>query len=552
MVDSSTVADGEADAREAEGIVWDVIIVGTGMGGGMLGNRLARAGRRVLFLEKGRSTLPGVPGTIRGEVPELAEPLAARSPEAYYEALARAGRSTDEIEDISRRITRRYVPFIGSGTGGSSALYGMVCERFFVGDFTPRQNFHDPGESTVPEAWPITYEQLAPWYAEAEKALGVRGQPDPLRPEAADVGLPAAPPFSSDNQPLVDYLTGRGLHPYHLPMACDYTDNCTTCQTYLCPRECKYDAARNGVAPALADHGARLLADCRVTRLEADRTRVKQVICEHRGSTLALKAKVVVLAAGALATPLLLLNSRSGDWPGGLANDSDLVGRNLMRHLLDPIEIWPHPGSAITAANKQIGLNDFYYWQGQKYGTVQSFGAIPPMEWLANRPGARGKALRLMSPVVRAVYDRFFTGGLVLAAMTEDLPYLDNRVLPSDQPTSDGRQRLRLQYRLHASEIERRAVFLRQLKEVLAPFRKLPLGSGKDNANLGHVCGTCRFGTDPKTSVLDPHNRAHDLDNLYVVDTSFFPSSAGLNPSLTVAANALRVAAHVDETHFAC
>jgi len=304
------------------------------------------------------------------------------------------------------------------------------------------------------------------------------------------------------------------------------------------------------VAPALADHGARLLADCRVTRLEADRTRVKQVICEHRGSTLALRAEVVVLAAGALATPVLLLNSRSGDWPGGLANDSDLVGRNLMRHLLDPIEIWPHPGSAITAANKQIGLNDFYYWQGQKYGTVQSFGAIPPMEWLANRPGARGKALRLMSPVVRAVYDRFFTGGLVLAAMTEDLPYLDNRVLPSDQPTSDGRQRLRLQYRLHASEIERRAVFLRQLKEVLAPFRKLPLGSGKDNANLGHVCGTCRFGTDPKTSVLDPHNRAHDLDNLYVVDTSFFPSSAGLNPSLTVAANALRVAAHVDQAHF--
>lgn len=549
MWDSSTVADGEADAREAEGIFWDVIIVGTGMGGGMLGNRLARAGRRVLFVEKGRSTLPGVPGTIRGEVPELAEPEASRSPQTYYEALARSGRSTDEIEDISRRITRRYVPFIGSGTGGSSALYGMVCERFFVGDFTPRQNFHDPGVSTVPEAWPITYEQLAPWYTEAEKALGVRGQPDPLRPEAADVGLPAAPPFSPDNQPLVDYLTGRGLHPYHLPMACDYTDNCTTCQTYLCPRACKRDAARNGVAPALADHGARLLADCRVTRLEADRTRVKQVICEHRGGTLALKAKVVVLAAGALATPVLLLNSRSGDWPGGLANDSDLVGRNLMRHLLDPIEIWPHPGSAITAANKQIGLNDFYYWQGQKYGTVQSFGAIPPMEWLANRPGARGKALRLMSPVVRAVYDRFFTGGLVLAAMTEDLPYLDNRVLPSDQPTSDGRQRLRLQYRLHASEIERRAVFLRQLKEVLAPFRKLPLGTGKDNANLGHVCGTCRFGTDPKTSVLDPHNRAHDLDNLYVVDTSFFPSSAGLNPSLTVAANALRVAAHVDQVH---
>jgi choline dehydrogenase-like flavoprotein len=443
------------------------------------------------------------------------------------------------------------VPFIGSGTGGSSALYGMVCERFFVGDFTPRQNFRDPGESTVPEAWPLSYDQMRPWYAEAEKLLRVRGQPDPLRPEAAAVGLPAAPPFSLDNQAVVNYLTGRGLHPYHLPMACDYTDDCATCQTYLCPQSCKNDAARNGVLPAVTEHGAQLLAECRVVRLEADRTQVRQVICQRRSDMLALKAKVVVLAAGALVTPVLLLNSRSGDWPRGLANGSDWVGRNLMRHLLDPIEIWPYPGHKTTAANKEIGLNDFYFSEGQKYGTVQSFGAIPPMEWLTNRPGWRGKALRLTSPAVRQIYERFFNGGLVLAAIMEDLPYLDNRVLPSNQPSLDGRQRLRIQYRLHRGEIERHTAFLSQLKEVLEPFRKMSVGSGKDNANLGHVCGTCRFGTDPKTSVLDPQNRAHEVDNLYVVDTSFFPSSAGLNPSLTVAANALRVAAHVSQAHFA-
>jgi choline dehydrogenase-like flavoprotein len=548
---SSILASSELTAREAEHVMWDVIVVGTGMGGGMLGYRLARSGRSVLFVEKGRSTLPGTPGTIRSAMPELVEPQAARSAEAYYDALARAGRSTDEIEDVSGRFPKRFVPFIGSGTGGSSALYGMVCERFFAADFTPRQNFRDPGNSTVPEAWPVTYDQMRPWYAEAEKLLGVRGQADPLRPAAAEVGLPAAPPFSADNQPLVDYLAGRGLHPYHLPMACDYTENCATCQTYLCDQSCKNDAARNGVLPAIAEHGAQLLTECRVVRLGADRTRVREVICEHRSGPLTLKAKVVVLAAGALATPVLLLNSRSGDWPRGLANGSDWVGRNLMRHLLDPIEIWPQPGHKTAAANKEIGFNDFYFWEGQKYGTVQSFGAIPPMEWLTNRPGGRGRALRLMSPAVRRIYERFFTGGLVLAAMLEDLPYLDNRILPSDRPGSDGRQRLRMRYRLHASEIERRATFLRQLKEVFKPFRKIPLGSGKDNANLGHVCGTCRFGTDPKTSVLDPQNRAHEVDNLYVVDTSFFPSSAGLNPSLTVAANALRVAEHVDQTQFA-
>ena len=427
----------------------------------------------------------------------------------------------------------------------------MVCERFFVRDFTPRQDFRDPGDSTVPDAWPITYDQMRPWYAAAEKLLGVRGQPDPLRPEAAEVGLPAAPPFSADNQPLVDYLAGRGLHPYHLPMACDYTDGCTTCQSYLCHQSCKNDAARNCLLPAIAEHGAHLLTECRAVRLDADRTQVRQVICEHRSGMLALKAKVVVLAAGALATPVLLLNSRSGDWPRGLANGSDWVGRNLMRHLVDQIEVWPQPDSKITAENKEIGLNDFYFWEGQKYGTVQSGGAMPPMEMLTNHPGWQHKALRLMSPAVRPIYERFFSGGLVLAAMMEDLPYLDNRVLPCDRPSSDGRQRLRIQYRLHASEIERRAVFLRQLKEVLEPFRKITLRSAKDNAVLAHVCGTCRFGTDPKTSVLDPQNRAHEVDNLYVVDASFFPSSTGLNPSLTIAANALRVAAHVNQVHFA-
>jgi choline dehydrogenase-like flavoprotein len=270
---------------------------------------------------------------------------------------------------------------------------------------------------------------------------------------------------------------------------------------------------------------------------------------------LVLKAKVVVLAAGALVTPVLLLNSRSGDWPRGLANGSDWVGRNLMRHLLDWIEIWPQPDCGITGPNKEIGLNDFYFWEGQKYGTVQSAGAMPslaPMGMLTNHPGWLPKALRLMRPAARRIYERFFNGGLVLTAMMEDLPYLDNRVLPCDRPSLDGRQRLRIQYRFHASEVERHAVFLRQLNEVLKPFRKITLpGGAEDNEKLGHVCGTCRFGTDPKTSVLDPQNRAHEVDNLYVVDTSFFPSSTGLNPSLTVAANALRVAAHVNQVHFA-
>ena len=548
---NSILADGELDPQEAEQITWDVIVVGTGMGGGMLGYSLARSGRRVLFVEKGRSTLPGAPGTIRSSIPEEAEPLASRSTETYHDVLVRAGRSTDDIEDISGRSSRRYLPLVGSGTGGSSSLYHMVCERFFARDFTPRQDFRNPGDSTVPEAWPVTYDQMRPWYTAAEKLLRVRGQPDPLRPEAADAGLPAPPPFSADNQPLVDYLAGRGLHPYHLPMACEYTDGCATCSGYLCGQSCKNDAARNALLPALDEHGAQLLTECRVVRLDADETHVRQVICQHSSGMLTLKAKVVALAAGALITPVLLLGSRSGDWPRGLANGSDWVGRNLMRHLVDFIQVWAEPDRKVAAENKEIGLNDFYFWEGQKYGTVQSGGLMPSMAALTNHPGWRPAALRLISPAVRPVYERFFTGGLVLGAMLEDLPYLDNRVLPSEGSNLNGRQRLRLQYRLHASETERRAEFLRQLKRVFEPFRTMTLRTAQSNSVLAHVCGTCRFGTDPKTSVLDPQNRAHEVENLYVVDGSFFPSSTGINPSLTIAANALRVAEHMNQVHFA-
>jgi choline dehydrogenase-like flavoprotein len=549
-MEGTDLADGELTAREAERDLWDVIVVGTGMGGGTLGYSLARDGRKVLFIEKGRSTLPAAAGAIRSSMPEVAEPLACRSQEGYFDALARAGRSTDEIEDVSGRVPKRFMPLIGSGTGGSSAIYGMVCERFFERDFTPRQDFRNPGESTVPEAWPVTYDEMRTWYAAAERLLGVRGQLDPLRPESADANLPSAPPFSAANQPLISYLEGRGLHPYHLPMACDYTDDCATCQSYLCSKSCKNDAARNGVLPAVTEYGAQLLTECRVVCLEADRTHVQQVICEDRFGTVALRGKVVALAAGALVSPALLLSSRSGDWPGGLANGSDLVGRNMMRHLIDLIEIWPEPNSKIMAPNKEIGMNDFYFWEGQKFGTVQSFGSMPPMEILTSRPGGLPKALRLMNPVVRRVYERFFNGGLVLAAMMEDLPYLDNRVMPYERPSNDGRQRVRMQYRVHPADNDRREVFLRQVKEVLKPFRKLTLRGAEDNKALAHICGTCRFGTDPETSVLDPQNRAHEVANLYVVDTSFFPSSAGLNPSLTVAANALRVAAHINQAHF--
>jgi choline dehydrogenase-like flavoprotein len=186
------------------------------------------------------------------------------------------------------------------------------------------------------------------------------------------VGLPAAPPFSADNQPPVDDLARCGLHPYHLPMSCDSTDGCSACSGYLCQKPCKNDAARNCVQPALAEHGAHLLSECRVVRLDAGRTQVRQVLCESRSGMVALKAKVVVLAAGALMTPVLLLNSRSVHWPRGLANGSDWVGRNLMRHLVDLIEIWPRT----TVVFRSCGARCWGWhlcWLSNRCGLASSF-----------------------------------------------------------------------------------------------------------------------------------------------------------------------------------
>ena len=189
------------------------------------------------------------------------------------------------------------MPFIGSGTGPSSALYGMVCEQFFARDCTPRQNFLDPGESACADAWMVSYDEMRPWYAEAERLLGVSRRARSAAAGAAGAGLPAAPPFSADNQPLVDYLAGWGLHIcITCRMAWDDTPGCTTCQTYLFHQSCKNDAARNGLLPAIAEHGTGLSDGMfGVVRLDADRNQARKVICEHRSGMLTLTGKVVVL-----------------------------------------------------------------------------------------------------------------------------------------------------------------------------------------------------------------------------------------------------------------
>ncbi|WP_299616405.1 GMC oxidoreductase [Pelagibius sp.] len=543
------------DTSDIANRAWDVIVIGTGMGGATLGHALAKAGKSVLFCEQGRAHLEDE-AALRGDYPETGIADLCLPHAQNRDALSRAGRYGDLIEDRSGPRRRRFVPFIGAGTGGSSALYGMALERFLPEDFRPREKFagmlEGAAESSLPERWPIAYEELAPYYTQAESLYRVRGGKDPLRGEQPGDALQSAPPLTAANQELFDFLSAKGVHPYRLPSACEFLPDCKECQGFLCTKPCKNDSARICLAPALRDHGAVLLDQCRALRLEATKGRVDSVICRHRGRDLSLKGATIVLAAGALQSPLLLLRSRSPDWPQGIANEHDLVGRNLMRHCVDLYALKPKAAPGPEENHKEIAFNDFYGAESARLGSVQSFGRLPPPAMIVDTmeqdlregplPWLSG-CFRLAKPFIRSALGKKLSRSVILASLLEDLPYRDNRVLPME--TAGGEQQggdAILHYRLHPFERTRIAEFRKRMTALLKPYDVTVIKQAENNQRIAHVCGTCRFGDDPEDSVLDRNNRAHGLENLYVVDSSFFPSSGGTNPSLTIAANALRVA----------
>ena len=539
-------------------VEWDVIVVGTGIGGATLGHALARAGRRVLFCERGRNHLAAGATALVGNYPEELALQSGTGSAGASDMLARGGRFADEVIDESGPRPLRWVPFVGSGSGGSSALYGMALERYSAADFEPGTKHPDAAGSTRVESWPITYGAMQAYYASAEALYRVRGEAEVGGTGAAGVTSPryigSPAPLTQAAAELFAYFESRGLHPYRLPLACEFVPGCACCQGYLCAKACKNDSARICLAPAVQDSGAVLLDECQVLRIDADRRRATGVVCRWKGADLVLRGRQIVLAAGALQTPNILLRSHSALWPGGLANRSGMVGRNLMRHCVDLYLVRPeHDAASGNFDNrfKEFGFNDFQSSGGVGLGAVQSFGRLPParmlhrslvqevrdgrVPWLA-APAA------LAAPVLLPALRRMVEHSLTLATIMEDLPYLDNRIWPAaDGPPAS----VRMSYRLRSTELARVALFRRLMKTALKSRRWRLLKQAENNQRIAHACGTCRFGHDPRTSVLDANNRCHGMDNLYVVDASFFPSSGATNPSLTIAANALRVADHM-------
>lgn len=425
----------------------------------------------------------------------------------------------------------------------------MTMERFFPKDFDIdeyRRCIPHSDEANLPDRWPIGYEDLRPYYQQAERLYRVRGAVDPLRSQVLDP-LMDPPPLSAPSQELFDFLQMKGLHPYQGPLACEFVPGCLQCMGFACPKNCKNDSARICLYPAIEQYSAQLLDECEVTHIESTNDRVVNVICKRHDEELTLTSKVFILAGGAIHTPALLLKSRSRWWPNGLANRSGVVGANLMRHYFDLFCVATQADISEACGKKQLVFNDLYYSESMKYGTVQTLGRLASTESLVEdlwkelrrkRVPILPHVIRALTPVVKSWADRNISGRLVLNSVMEDLPYSHNRVGISNNKDAA----ITLQYQTNAHEKNRIEAFRKQIKSCLYPYKFTHIKNAENNERLGHVCGTCRFGDDPRASVLDANNRAHEIDNLYVVDSSFFPTSAGINPALTVAANALRVA----------
>jgi choline dehydrogenase-like flavoprotein len=520
--------------EDAEGHVWDVVVVGAGAGGATAGLAAARLARSVLFLERGKriehdsTVVKGRPFSWLGDAD------ASLSHGWWPDPTFRK----DGEDEIPERLP------LGAGTGGSTAVFGMVMDRLRPLDFTPRRYFAGAGESTVPESWPITYDELEPFYEQAEQLYRVRGTPDPLYPSRG--ALLDAPAPTAKEQALSDALTACRLHPYRIHYAQDRVPDCAGCPGMLCPRACRNDAGRMCLEPAVEQHGARVLTGCRVTRLEAAGRTVTRALCDVNGRQVVIRGRVFVLAANALFTPALLLRSANDRFPDGLANSSGLVGRNLMLHVCDFLLLRLKRNRGLDPLMLHgLSLNDFYLRGDTKLGNVHAHPVpvIPEsaqaflqmhMRWINRLPSRLRAAIASGGSFLTRDSTPFST-------ILEDLPYVTNRVLPRRGSDDEVTYEYRYPDELRARSW---ALFRALSDAVKARFVVQPL-QPIGQLNHSHGCGTCRFGDDAKASVLDRHNRAHDLDNLYIVDASFFPSSGGINPSLTIAANALRIGEHI-------
>ena len=514
---------------------YDIIVIGSGPGGASLAHRLAATGKRILMLERGDylrrssnnwdSKAVFVDGLYQAE-------------ESWYDADGRV-----------------FHPGLHYFVGGNSKVYGGALFRLRERDFC--EIVHKDG---VSPAWPLGYDVFEPYYAEAEALFHVHGQrgEDPTEPWSSGPYVYPRVEHEPRIKGLSDILEREGLHPFHLPLGVKMVQNpdgsattyspCIRCDTFdgfPCPFNAKADAQVICVDPTRAAYpNFTLLTDAYVSRLETDASgrSVARVHVTRAGAAEQYSADIVVVACGALSSALLLLRSASEAHPNGLANGSDQVGRNYVRHNMSIVMALlkePNP----TVFQKTLGLSDFYFkaddWEFP-LGLIQMCAT-------SHGEQIRGEAVPgYLSWLPEMPFEKMAEHSIDFWLQTEDLPSPNNRI------RYDGD---RVVLELKESNVEAAARLRGKLESLLGPLGAWPhlielrLYLGKDIpiGGTAHQAGTCRFGSDPASSVLDLDCKAHELDNLYVTDASFFPSIGAVNPTLTIIANALRVADRIKE-----
>lgn len=514
---------------------YDVIIIGSGAGGGTLVHKLAPTGKKILILERG------------GYVPREKDNWNPRAVnlEGKYQTKEKW---RDKDGNKLHPHTNYYV-------GGNTKFFGAALFRLRKEDFGEIK--HHGGLSP---AWPITYDELEPYYTEAEKLYHVHGNvgEDPTEPHRSAPYPHSAVSHEPRIQQLSDDFESLGLRPFHTPLGVMLDEKnpqeskcirCDTCDGFPCLVYAKSDAQVCAVDPALRHSNVSLMTDAYVERLETTSLgrEISKVIVRHNGSREELSADIVVASCGAINSAALLLRSANDKHPRGLANSSDIVGRHYMGHtnsVLMALSKCPNP----TIFQKSLSVNDFYF------GTA---GWNYPMGHISFVGKLDGETLKGGAPALTPGWtlDLMAKHSLDFWLTSEDLPDPNNRV------TLDADGGIVLSYKPNNEEGHKRLIA--KLKELMQEqskckvhghecheglfARNLFVGQRIPLAGVAHQVGTVRFGNDPKTSALDANCKAHDLDNLYVVDGSFFVSSGAVNPALTIMANALRVGEHIIE-----
>ena len=513
---------------------YDAIIVGTGIGGGTIGFSLAKKGLKVLFIEKGNNSLSKK--SIKGNYAETFDKFS----EHKKNILNNSGRAFEKIIEGSEL---KY-PFIGSGTGGSSAIYGMAMERFFPSDFVKRDLINDQKLSNFPsEGWPFNYEDIIEYYIRSEKLYSVKGDIDNLKADY-QFGYQDPPEIKHSNNKVFKYLQRKGLNPYILPRASKFSKDCLECQGFLCPKDCKIDSFNACVIPAIEKYGAEIITNSEVVNLISKGDLIKNISILKNNKIIDISSEIYILAAGAIYTPYLLLKSSNEVYPKGLSNQSGQVGKNLMRHLIDIYIVNTNKKIENKGFIKEIAFNDLYNNKYGRLGTVQSFGRPPDniimsdtiVEKLSNFTNLHKSNFRILRPIITKLISRYFSKKILFNTILEDLPYMDNQI-EIDQKTNLPI----LNYRLFPYEKRLLEESRKQVKKIFNNLGVRLIKQAEDNKRLAHVCGTCRSGNDPKYSVVDKNCKSHEIKNLYISDSSIFPTSGGTNPGLTIAANALRI-----------